>query len=478
MWQVFIGFSFVAIGARLYYLQIYKGPELKDKATVQRRQHNSLVHRGEITDRHGLPLAIDTTRYDVYVHPELVKASTEEAAETLSRITHQGNQYEHMLKLLSTGYPVVTIARGLEREAVDELQALDWTGIDIVPRPFRHYPEGQLAAHLLGYVNMDTHGQGGVEQGQEQSLKDTGDIATPQLDGHGHTIMVPQAEPVWDITPPLGRQIELTIDNYLQHLAEKELSAMCLHTHAHKGAALVLDPTSGEILAWANFPSYDPNNYSKYPFEVTKNWSMVDVYQPGSTFKILTVSSGLETGAIKPNIVLYDAGVLKVGNRSVHNHDGGHGSIDLLHLFIHSSNVGAAQVALRMTPKQFHDQLYAFGVGRQTGIDLPGESAGLLLDAKYWKPMDQATTGFGQGAMAVTPLQLAAAVGAVANEGVWVEPHLIRRVYDPVTGVTGNGPNPRNERCWVSRPPSWFPRFWRTILHSARKSPDKYPAIA
>jgi cell division protein FtsI/penicillin-binding protein 2 len=436
--------GFLAIAARLYYLQIYKGPEIFQRAALQRQQHNLLTHRGAITDRHGLPLAIDTTRYDIYVHPGLLKVGSAEAAETFARITHQtsADKFAHLRKVLAAGYPVVTVARGLEREAVDELAALNWAGIDVVPVPFRHYPEGNLAAHLLGYVNMDTHGQGGVEQAQEGMLKDTGTIAKPQLDGHGRPIMLQKAEPQWDITPPLGRNVELTIDNYLQHLAEQELGAMCSHTRAQKGTAIIEDPSNGEILAWANYPSYDPNNYSKYPFEMTKNWAMTDVYQPGSTFKILTVASGLATGAIKPNSTFYDAGTLAVGNRSVHNHDGAHGTLDLLHLFIHSSNVVAAQVALRMTPKQFHDKLYDFGVGRKSGVDLPGESQGLLLDAKIWKPIDSATTGFGQGAMAVTPLQLTAAVSAVANEGTWVQPHLIKRVYDPQTGVTEKWTDP------------------------------------
>jgi cell division protein FtsI/penicillin-binding protein 2 len=153
-----------------------------------------------------------------------------------------------------------------------------------------------------------------------------------------------------------------------------------------------------------------------------KNWSMVDVYQPGSTFKIITVCSGLETGAIKPNSTFYDGGSLTIGNRTIHNHDGGHGTIDLKGLFIHSSNIASAMIGMAMTPKQFHDKLYDFGLGRRTGIELPGESRGLLTPAKYWTPIDAATTGFGQGAIAVTPLQLVAAVSAVANNGVWIQP--------------------------------------------------------
>jgi cell division protein FtsI/penicillin-binding protein 2 len=448
VWQFLLLLAFLAIAARLYYLQVIRGPELTRKATTQRQQNNLLVHRGAITDRHGLPLAIDTTRYDIYAHPDLIKPSLTEASEVLARVT--GQPEATLLSLLTSGYPVVTVARHLEREQADQLQALNWTGIDIVSRPFRHYPEGQLAAHLLGYVNMDALGQGGVEQAEESMLKDTGATAKPQLDGHGRTIAMAGQEKVSDITSPLGRHVELTIDNYLQHLAEKELTAMAKHSHALKGTAIISDPANGEILAWANYPSYDPNQYSKYPYEVTKNWAMVDVYQPGSTFKILTVASALDLGTIKPNCTFYDAGSLKVGNRVVHNHDGGHGVLDLLHLFIHSSNVVAAQIAMTMTPKQFHNKLKEFGLGSPTGIDLQGESSGLLLDDKLWQPIDTATTGFGQGAIAVTPIQMVAGVGAVANYGTWVQPHVIRRSYDPHTGVTEKWTEPK-KRTVISR---------------------------
>jgi len=437
---------------RLYFLQVIQGPELKKKAHVQRQQHNLLVHRGAITDRHGLPLAIDTTRYDIYIHPKLVKAGVAEASEILGRITKQPS--EKVYKLMNAGYPVITLGRHLEREMVDEIQALNWPGVDIVPRPFRHYPEGQLAAHLLGYVNMDTQGQGGIEQKQEQMLKDTGAMPTPQLDGRGRSILVKEPNSDWGISPPLGRHVELTIDNYLQHLAEKELYAMCRHSSALKGAAIFADPTNGEILAWANYPPYDPNRYNKYALETTKNWSMVDVYQPGSTFKILTVCSGLETGVIKPTTTFYDGGSLTVGNRTIRNHDGGHGSIDLLHLFIHSSNIASAQIAMMMPAKVFHDMLSKFGIGQPTGIDLPGESHGLLLNDRFWKPLDAATTGFGQGAIAVTPLQLVSAVGAVANSGTWTQPHLIRRIYDPRTGVTEKWTEPTKREVispWVAK---------------------------
>jgi cell division protein FtsI/penicillin-binding protein 2 len=158
------------------------------------------------------------------------------------------------------------------------------------------------------------------------------------------------------------------------------------------------------------------------------------------------VASGLQSGAITPSWTYYDTGVLAVGNRSVHNHDGGHGLLDLKKLFIHSSNVASAKIGLLMTPKQFWTMLSAFGLGHQTGVDIPGESAGLLTPYRYWKPIDQATTGFGQGAIAVTPLQLAAAVGTVANGGIWVQPHLIRRIYDPRTGVTEKWTEPVKRR--------------------------------
>lgn len=444
IWQILLCIGGLAIIGRLYYLQIYQGKTLVAKAETQRQQHNMLVHRGAITDRRGLPLAVDTTRYDVFVHIKLLKKDVDESARILAAIIKEPEA--KIIKIFNSGYPIVTLARHLDRETIDQIQDLNWTGIDVVSRPFRQYPEGKLAATLLGYTDMDTKGQGGVEQALHETLTDTGNIPKPQLDGHGRTIMVPNSQHSWDITPPLGRHVELTIDNYLQHLAEKELYAMCRHSHAQRGSVILADPHNGEILAWANYPTFDPNNYTKYKYEYMKNWSMVDVYQPGSTFKIITVSSGLETGAIKPNATFYDGGSLTVGNRTIHNHDGGHGLINLKGLFIHSSNIASAMIGMAMTPKQFYDKLSEFGLGKPTGIDLPGESAGLLLNWKRWVPIDQATTGFGQGAIAVTPLQLVAAVGVLANEGTWVQPHVIRRVYDPRTGVTEKWTEPKRRR--------------------------------
>jgi cell division protein FtsI/penicillin-binding protein 2 len=441
---MFLTLCLLVIVGQLSWLQVYRGTEISNKARLQRQQNNPLIHRGSITDRHGLPLAIDTTRYDVFVHLDVLKATTQQATAILSQITQQDR--EHLQKLFSSGHTIVTVARCLNREQADQVQALNWAGVDIVPRAFRHYPEGTLAAHLLGYVNLDTRGQGGIEQSQDISLKDTGNVPHPQMDGRGKPILTHEAAPIMEITPPLGQQIELTIDNYLQHLVEKELGAMFYHSHAQRAAAIIMEPSTGEILAWANFPTYDPNEYTKYPYQATKNWSMVDVYQPGSTFKILTVSSGLDTGAIKPDSCFYDSGILQVGNRTIHNHDGGHGKVDLLHLLIFSSNVVAAQVGLTMTPQQFHDKLSEFKIGQHTGIDIPGESRGLLLAAKYWRPIDQATTGFGQGAVAVTPLQLISAVAAVANNGVWVQPHVIRRIYDPRTAVTDKWIEPKRQQ--------------------------------
>ncbi len=443
-WQVLLSLCIVAIACRLYYLQIRQGPDLAEKARIQRQKTHFLVHRGAVTDRHGLPLAIDTTRYDVFVHTKLLKLDKAEAAKKLARITKEDEQ--KIYRRLTGSHPVVTIAQHIEREAADELQDLNWTGVDIVSRPFRHYPEGVLAAHILGYVNRETKGQGGVEQSQQEILTNTGTIPKPQLDGRGQTILLPQKGPTWDITPPLGRHVELTIDNALQHLAEKELFAMAQHSQCTRATAILIDPTSGEILAWANYPTYDPNDYTKYEFSTLKNWAMVDVYQPGSTFKIVTVASGLDTGKINEHTTFADSAAMSIGRATIHNHHGGHGIINLLQLFIHSSNIGAAKVALRMTPEEFYTKLREFGLGQKTGIDLPGESKGLLLRWQKWKPIDQATTGFGQGAIATTPLQLAAAVGAVANEGVWIQPHIIRRMYDPRTGVTEKWTEPIKRR--------------------------------
>jgi cell division protein FtsI (penicillin-binding protein 3) len=225
----------------------------------------------------------------------------------------------------------------------------------------------------------------------------------------------------------------LTIDSAIQHVAEIELAKMARKTKADRGAVIVLNPKNGEILGFAVYPSYNPNKYNSYKLSVIKNWALSDVYPPGSTLKILTVASALETGTITENERVDDTGKVKIQGWEIKNHDyyknRDPGIIDLVTLFRRSSNVGSLKVALKMTPYQHHKMLKLFGLGEKTGIDLPGESSGILPCVDKWDKITQASIAFGYS-VAATPVQIASAVGAIANNGVWITPHVIQKSDD------------------------------------------------
>ncbi|MDD3150239.1 MAG: penicillin-binding protein 2, partial [Candidatus Gastranaerophilales bacterium] len=255
-----------------------------------------------------------------------------------------------------------------------------------------------------------------------------------EYDGKGNVIYDCNTDPIYTAMPLQGKQLTLTIDSSIQHVAEVELSKMLEKTNAERGTVIVLNPKNGEILGLAVLPNYNPENYNKFKQSIVKNWVLSDVYPPGSTFKILTIASAIESGAITKDTKINDTGKITIQGWTIKNYDYSQhknpGIIDLEYLFEHSSNVGSAKVALEMDKKVFYDMLCKFNLGVKTGIDLPGESSGILPKPKTWDTIRQATIGFGYS-IATTPIQIASAVGAIANNGLWVTPHVIK--YDEDT---------------------------------------------
>jgi cell division protein FtsI (penicillin-binding protein 3) len=217
-------------------------------------------------------------------------------------------------------------------------------------------------------------------------------------------------------------------------VAERELAAGIARSHAKRGTVIMMDPRTGELLAFAVLPTYQPDQFYKASAEELKNWAITDVYPPGSTFKILTVASGLETGVIHKNSRIHDTGRMKIGGWTIQNYDygkhGAPGMIDLNYLLMHSSNIASAKISLMMPVKKHHEILQRIGIGSRTGIDIPGESAGILLPTKSWDESTHGSIGYGYG-MAATPMQMAAAVAAIANGGIWNSPHVMKG--SPVT---------------------------------------------
>ena len=423
--------AFIAIAILLLLqmvrLQIFDFEQLKDKA-VRMRTKKAQVFRGEIFDRNGLKLAADATVYDIYAHPHYYK--DEETPEDVARLLAPILKIDQkkLNEKLKQNYSTISIAKGVERESALQIRKLQLSSISSPERTVRYYPQGDLASHILGYVNPDAKLAAGVEKtgsGFVENVKSK----ILQKDGHGRVIFDfgTNAE---EISKPIkGQKLTLTIDSAIQHVAEKELNKMIETTDAQRGTVIVMDPRNGEILAMAVSPSYNPNEYNKYDYSTVKNWVLTDVYPPGSTFKILTVASALNTGKMNPYDTVYDDGTIKIQGWKIENYDVRKhpkpGNIDLSYLLEHSSNVGSVKVALKMTPSEFHNQISKFGIGSKTGIDLPGESSGILHPASSWDTITQATISFGYS-LAATPIQMASAVAAIANDGVWITPHVIK----------------------------------------------------
>ena len=417
----------VLLFRKMIMLQLFNFGKFKNEA-YNARVKETQVFRGEIFDRNGLKLATDGTVYDIYAHPHYYKK--EETAEDVARLLAPilKMKEKKLLEKLKQNYSTIAVAKGVDRDTTMQIRKLKLTSVSSPERSIRVYPQGDLASHILGYVNPDAKLAAGVEK-TGGKLVGNAKSKILEKDGHGRVIFDFDTKPEDVARPTMGQRLTLTIDSAIQHVAEKELNKMMEATDANKGTVIVMNPKNGEILAMAVAPTYNPNEYNKYDYETVKNWVLTDVYPPGSTFKILTVASALNTGKMSPYDTVYDSGTIKIQGWKIENYDAKirpcPGDINLPYLLEHSSNVGSVKVALKMTPKEFHDQIAAFGIGSKTGIDLPGESSGILHPASTWDTITQATISFGYS-LAATPMQMASAVASIANDGVWVTPHVIK----------------------------------------------------
>ena len=399
---------FVLIWIQLFNLQIVKSPGLISEARKQFYKQPVLL-RGDIRDRSGELLVLDVITYDIYNNVRnLNKISENKISELAGLLKISTND----LKVKLNQKIDTRIFLGINEDTTNRIHKINPGFIYLVPKVTRVYPHKKMAAHIIGFVNNEHKGQHGVEYFHENLL-------TKVFESTKRTELFPK-----------GTDIVLTIDSVLQEYAEEELNKATKKSKATRGTIIVLSPGTGEIYAWAVYPTYDPNIF--YKEKSIKNWSITDIYEPGSTFKIVTVSSALENMTISHNSTFYDPGSIVVGKRIIKNHHKTKPQyINLLELFKQSSNVAAAQIGLTMMPETFHQSIKKFMIASKTNIDLPGESQGLLLDYKKWKKIDLATTAFGQGAVSVTPLQLACAVSTIANHGIWVQPHVLKGIWEP-----------------------------------------------
>ena len=413
----------------LFLIQVFDIRHYRDRAKKQ-RSSKLFVLRGEILDRNGFKLASDNTSFNLYAHPMYYDHAPEELAEILSPLVNI--PAASLSKTLASDDAVILIKKGLDRKAAEAIKAKRLRELSLEVKNKRVYPQGSLASHILGYYNPDADVAGGIEYVAKDYLEYFDKNISYEKTPNGDIIYNFNTNPE-DIAAPIkGKTLNLTIDSAAQHICEKYLNKTIQKTKALRGAVIVLDPKTGEVLALAAYPYYDPNNYQKYSMLEMKNWAITDVYPPGSTFKVITVACAMINGKVDKNTRILDTGKMKIGWWEIKNYDYDRnknpGLIDLVYLFEHSSNVASAKVSQMMSSQEFYDTLKTFNFGETTGIDLPGESSGILPPPKNWDVATHGAMGYGYGA-SVTAIQMASAVAAIANNGVWITPHVIK--YSP-----------------------------------------------
>jgi cell division protein FtsI/penicillin-binding protein 2 len=355
-----------------------------------------------------------------------VITDTQHVASHLSPIL--GVSLGELVSLLDPQKPYALLKKRVSQEVADTIDSLGFRGIYLEPKLRRSYPDRGLAAHLLGLVDYDGNGAYGLEGYHDLLLKGIGDIEGRVYHrGEAMLFAFPQL--------PLSQgdtHLVLTLDRNIQYLAEQELAKAVAQYQADSGTIIVMDPKTGAILAMANYPSYDPNHFYEVPMELYINPAVSQQYEPGSVFKILTMAAGLDAGVINLDSAFYDSGKIEVGGIVIQNPDRrAHGLVTMTDILAYSLNVGIAYVSTSLGEETFYAYLKQFGCGDHTGVDLDGEVAGTLKEpgSRDWHESDLGTNSFGQG-VAVTPLQMVAAVAAVANGGVLMKPYVVERIVD------------------------------------------------
>ncbi|MHB8454174.1 MAG: peptidoglycan D,D-transpeptidase FtsI family protein [Acidiferrobacterales bacterium] len=426
LWLMFAGFCLLA--TRAFYLQILDANYLQEQGDARHlRTVEDDSHRGMILDRNGEPLAISTPVDSVWANPDDLAASRDRWPALTRLLGISAVDLAHEVKR-QAGREFMYVKRQIAPETAKEVMALDIPGIALQREYRRYYPAGPVAAHVIGFTNVDDEGQEGIELAYNNWLRGMPGKKRVLKDRYGNIV-----ETVESISLPVpGKNLTISIDQRIQYLAYRALKAAIAEHHARAASAIVLDARTGEVLALVNEPSFNPNNRSHLRSKVFRDRAVNDEFEPGSTLKPFTIAAALETGRYFPGTTVNTApGSIQIGHYTIRD-ERNYGLITVAQVIEHSSNVGATKIALSLNRDTMWNMFRRVGFGQLTGIGLPGEAPGFVNPSQQWVPVEQATMSFGYG-ISVTPLQLAQAYGGLANDGVMMPVTLLRR-DQPVAG--------------------------------------------
>ncbi|GIN91464.1 stage V sporulation protein D [Siminovitchia terrae] len=440
---------FLIIDMRLGYVQFVLGDDLTNRARDSWSRNIPFEpERGKITDRNGVPIAENKSAPTVYIIPRQIEDPAA-AAESLAPVLNVSKEklYKHMTANSSSER--IPEGRKISYEKAREVSALDIKGVYIAEDSKRHYPFGRYLSHVLGFTGVDNQGLMGLELYYDKELQ--GKRGSVQFFSDAKGRRMPDMSDDFE-APVDGYDLKLTIDTKIQSIMERELDSAEAQFSPDGIAAIAMDPNSGEILAMSSRPSFDPSDFRDVPQEIyNRNLPIWSTYEPGSTFKIITLAAALEEGLVDlEHDHFYDPGSVKVGGATLKCWKrGGHGSQSFLEVVQNSCNPGFVQLGDRLGKEKLFQYIRSFGFGQKTGIDLAGEGTGILFKMDKVGPVEQATTAFGQG-VSVTPIQQVAAVAAAVNGGTLYQPYIAKELVDPVTGTTAMRKAPVAKRRVIS----------------------------
>ncbi len=432
-----------AVFGRLGYLQLFLHSEYMARAQRQQQRVIEITpQRGAIFDRNMHPLAMSIPVDSAFAVPSEL-GDQQLAARLLSGVL--GIPRELLEARLQSSRSFVWIARKLPPDKKDAVEALNLKGVYFQKENQRIYPKRDLASHVLGFVDLDEKGLGGIEYELDGQIRGKSEKIIVMADARQRWFDGGEAQ------RERGANVVLTLDEKIQYIAERELAAAIAKTHALAGTVMVMNPNTGEILALANWPKFNPNAANEAPAEARMNRAVAALYEPGSTFKLITLAAAFDQGITRPEDVFdCENGAVYVAGHRIRDHKP-FGLLSVADILAQSSDVGAIKIALRLGAPKFYDYIRAFGFGQPTGVDMPGESKGLLRRLENWSAVSIGSISMGQE-VGVTPIQLISAVSAIANGGMLYKPHVIVELRRGDQLMPAEGPLAPSEPKRVIRP--------------------------
>ena len=419
----FFTIALFVISAQAIRLHVFEGAWLSERA-AREYERNMVVEgkRGAITDRNRSPLAVSIESPSIAAYPRRIK-DRQGTAVKLAKVL--GQPTDSIYEKLNPKRSFVWVKRQASPRQADQVAALALAGVDFIPEHTRVYPGKSLAAQLVGFSGIDGHGLEGMEFYFDATLKGTQKEITVLEDALGRRFKGAE------IPAHLGQgnSVVLTIDRAIQHITQKALEASVSEFKGVSGMAVVMAPATGEVLALAHYPFYNPNRYGKFTRDLWRNRAITDSFEPGSTMKMFSAAAAIDSGTCSPSTIFYcENGEYRIGRNTIHDTKS-HGWLSLQQIVKYSSNIGSVKMAQKLGAQQLYAYLSAFGFGQRSGITCPGETSGSLSAFNTWSTIDTGAISFGQG-ISVSAIQLITAASAIANGGVLMKPLLVKAIVD------------------------------------------------